>query len=74
MRATCPPRNIWRSAQVMKLLVMQSSLASCLLPLPPSAVQIFSSAPPSQTPTMYILSFVLQTKFHTHTKQQVLYY
>jgi len=61
------PNNIWWSVQVMKLLIMQFS--SSLLSLPPSQVQIFSSAPCSQTPSVYVLPVVWDTKLHSHTKQ-----
>jgi len=63
------PPNIWWSIQeLMKLLIIQSSLT---LPLPPSWVQIFSSAPCSHTPSVSVLPLVWEINFHTHTKQQV---
>jgi hypothetical protein len=34
-------------------------------------VQIFSSAPCSQTPSIYVVPLVWEIKFHTHKKQQV---
>jgi hypothetical protein len=37
--------------------------------LPP--LQIFSSAPCSQTPSICVLPLVWETKFHTHKKQQI---
>jgi hypothetical protein len=47
------------------------AIFSILLPLPPSKVHIFSSAPCSQTPSVYVLPLVWGTKFHTHTKQHI---
>jgi hypothetical protein len=44
------------------------------LPLPPSQFQIFSSAPRSQTSTIYVLPWARETEFHTHTKQQIKLY
>jgi hypothetical protein len=43
---------------------------SSLMLLPPFSVQIFSSAPFSQTPST-VSHNVSETKFHTPTKQQV---
>jgi len=43
---------------------------SSFLPLPPSYVQISSSAPRCETETIYDFPLVWETKFHTHTNQQ----
>jgi hypothetical protein len=40
-----------------------------LLSLHPSQVQIFSSPPCSQTPTIYVRPFMWEPMFHTYTKQ-----
>jgi hypothetical protein len=62
------PNNIWWSVQVMKFLIMQSSPAFChFLPLRPK----HSHQQPAQTPSIYILLLVWQTKFHNHTRQQI---
>jgi hypothetical protein len=52
----------------MKLLIMECSPSSCHFLL---YVQIFSSAPCSQTPSIYVLPLMWETKFYTNTKQQV---
>jgi hypothetical protein len=61
--------NIWRSVQLTKLLIMQSSPASSdFLPLRSQ----YTPQHCSQTPSFWVLPLVWETKFHTHTVQQCL--
>jgi len=83
-RLSHPPRycqlnNIFWSVQVMKLLVMQSPPASChFLPLRTKHSQLkhkdnftYTSSWFSHAPSICVPPLLWQTKFHTHTKQQV---
>jgi hypothetical protein len=74
----CPIHLILLDFITLKYLVKRTTyeaphyaVFSSLPPLPPSKVQIFSSAPCSQTLSIYVLLLMLQTKFYTYTKQWV---
>jgi len=57
MHATCPTHQILHLITIIifgEAYKLQSSSLCSLLPLSPSEVQIFSSAPYSQTPSIYI--------------------
>jgi hypothetical protein len=43
---------------------------STLRPLHPSSIQVLSSAPYSQTPSVYVPPLVLETKFHSPAELQ----
>jgi len=70
LRPSHPPwydhsSDIWQSGEVMKPLCMQSSPPSChFLPFRSK----YSPSNRSQTPSVYVLPLVRETKFHTHTK------
>jgi len=75
MRIVCPTHLILldliiltifcKEYKVMKLLIMQSSPASCHF------LYLRSIYSPQHPPLMYVLPLIWGTKFHTHTKQQV---
>jgi hypothetical protein len=78
MHATCPihhillyyhPSNVWLSVQVMKLISIHSP-PSCHLLLPLRS-KYSPQHPVLKTPSIYVLLLVWETKFHTHTQQQV---
>jgi hypothetical protein len=75
IRATCPTSPILfylitRMTYGDEYRSLSSSLCSVLhSPVTPSLLDPIS-APYSQTPSAYVPSSILETKFHAHTKQQ----
>jgi hypothetical protein len=75
MHAVCPTHLLFLRLITLIILVKGTSYEALhyavlsSLPLdPPSWIQIFSSTPCFQIPTIYIPPLVRETKFHTHTK------
>jgi len=73
MRATCPANLLVLDFITLIIFVKRTisedphyAVFSILPPLPVSLVQIFSSAPCSQTPLIYVLPLTRETNFHTH--------
>jgi hypothetical protein len=73
MHVTCPAHLIL--LDFINLIIYGKSISyeaphyaifSNLLSLRSSSVQIFSSTPCFQTPTIYVLPLMSETKFHTH--------
>ena len=61
------PNRIWQGIQIIKLLMQFSPFPCC--PWTP----IFSSAPYSPTPSVYICPSMRVTKFHTYAKQHAVF-
>jgi hypothetical protein len=77
IRATCPAhltllyfilRNYMYLANNTSYEAPHYAVFSSLLSLYPSSVQMSSSAPCSQTPSVYVPPIVPETKFHTYTE------
>jgi hypothetical protein len=73
--ATCPAHIILLNLIILINLAKSTSyeapyyaVFSNLLPVHPSSVQIFSSTPSLQTPSVYVPLLISVTKYHTHTK------
>jgi hypothetical protein len=76
IRAICPSHLILLNLISLIIFVERTNyearhyaVSSSLQPLPYPSVQMFSSAPCSQTSSVYVLPLMWETKFHIQTKQ-----
>jgi hypothetical protein len=79
MRATCPAHIIFHDVIIIIIFGEEISyqtpryaVLSNPLSLHLSSAEMFSPAPCSQTPSVYVPPLMSETKFHTHTDPQVI--